>query len=145
MVKSIIRILYKLLNKEVWKDIEGYSKYQISNFGRVKSKERWTPIGKYGTMRHRHEFIMTGCDFGLEYHKVNMKGDDGKIRNVKIHRLVAEAFIPNPDNKRCINHKDFNRINNCLYNLEWCTHQENSHHMVKAGRSRNKKTGKLKK
>lgn len=144
MVKSVIRILHKLLNKEEWKPIEGASRYEISNFGRVKSLERWTPIGKNGNMRFRPESIMVGCDFGHEYLKVNLMYDDGKVRNKKIHRLVLEHFVSNPHNKPCVNHMDFNRCNNHISNLQWATHKENSDHMVKGGRSRNKHTGKLK-
>lgn len=50
---------------------------------------------------------------------------NGKIKNYKIHRLVAEAFIPNPNNYPCVNHKDENPSNNCINNLEWCTHKYN--------------------
>ena len=145
MVKSIIRILHKLIRKEQWKPIEGASRYQISNFGRVKSLERWTPIGKKGTMRFRPESIMVGCDFGHEYLKVNLTYDNGKVKNRKIHRLVLEAFVPNPHKKRCVNHMDFNRCNNHIDNLQWATHKENNDHTKKFGRHRNKQTGKLKK
>jgi hypothetical protein len=131
--------------EENWKAIEGCDNYEISNFGRVKSLERWTPIGRNGNMRHRPERIMKGCDFGFEYLKVNLRNNEGKTINKKIHRLVAEHFMPNPHNKPCINHKDFNRCNNHVDNLEWVTYKENSHHMVKGGRARNKTTGKLNK
>jgi len=122
--------------KEIWKDIEGFSRYEISNFGRVKSLKRDTPIGNSGNIRHRPELIMKGCDFGYEYHKVNMRGDDGKTYNVKVHRLVAQHFLPNPHNKPCVNHKDFNRCNNHVNNLEWVTHAENNLHTRLAGRAR---------
>lgn len=145
MVKSTIWLLYKLLNVEVWKPVEGFSRYEVSNFGRVKSLERWTKAGNRGAMRFRPERIMTGCDFGFKYHKVNLRGDDGKTYNVKIHRLVLQTFVPNPENKPCVNHMDFNRCNNHITNLQWATHKENSDHMVKGGRSRNKHTGKLNK
>lgn len=129
--------------EEIWKPIEGFSRYEISNFGKVKTLERWTRVGKSGGMRFRQETIMTGCDFGFEYLKVNLTDDFGKVKNVKVHRLVAKYFIPNPHNKPCVNHKDFNRCNNHIDNLEWVTYKENSHHMLKGGRSRNKYTGKL--
>jgi hypothetical protein len=129
--------------EEVWKPIEDCSYYEISNFGRVKSLARWSKVGNTGGMRFREERIMKGCDFGHEYLKVNLRTNEGKTLNKKIHRLVAEHFIPNPHNKPCINHKDFNRCNNHIENLEWATYKENSQHMVKAGRARNKQTGKL--
>ena len=121
---------------EIWKSIEGFSRYQISNFGRVKSLERKTPSGNRGAIRHRPELIMKGCDFGYEYFKVNMRNDEGKTKNVKVHRLVAQYFIPNPLLKPCVNHKDFNRCNNHVDNLEWVTHAENNKHTREAGRAR---------
>jgi hypothetical protein len=131
--------------EEIWKPIEGFKIYQISNFGRVKSLERYTHIGTRGGFKYRPEFIMKGCDFGYQYLKVNLKDNSGKIKNVKVHRLVAQHFIPNPHNKRCVNHKDFNRCNNHVDNLEWVTHLENSEHMIQGGRhsngrGKNKKT-----
>ena len=56
-----------------------------------------------------------------------------KSKCAKVHRLVAEAFIPNPDNLPCINHKDGNKLNNQVTNLEWCTYQENMQHAVRTG------------
>lgn len=94
---------------EIWKDIKGYEgEYQISNMGKVKSflgkKER---ILKY---RYTNRY----CRVSLH------KGNDSLI-----HRLVAEAFIPNPDNLPEVNHKDENPLNNCADNLEWCSHKYN--------------------
>jgi len=122
---------------EIWKPVEDCSIYEISNFGRVKSLERTTPVGNRGGYKLRPEFIMKGCDFGYEYLKVNMKDNNGKIKNMKVHRLVAQYFIPNPENKRCVNHKDFNRCNNHIDNLEWVTHAENNKHQRDAGRHSN--------
>jgi hypothetical protein len=53
---------------------------------------------------------------------------EGVYRNILAHRLVAETFIPNPNNKPCVNHKDGNKHNNCIDNLEWCTYKENALH-----------------
>ena len=58
----------------------------------------------------------------------------GKIKKHSIHRLVAVAFVPNPENKPCVNHIDNDTSNNCVDNLEWCTHSENMIHAVKQGR-----------
>jgi len=125
------------MKEEIWKSVEGYDIYEISNLGRVKSLARDTRVGNRGGIKHRPEFIMKGCDFGYEYLKVNLKTNTGKINNVKVHRLVAQHFIPNPENKRCVNHKDFNRCNNDVDNLEWVTHAENNKHQRDAGRHSN--------
>lgn len=66
-------------------------------------------------------------DNGRGYLYVQICGFDGK-RKEYIHRLVARAFIENPDEKPCVNHKDGNKTNNCAANLEWCTHKENTKH-----------------
>lgn len=96
---------------EIWKDIEGYGgTFQVSNLGRVK------------TFNYRN----TGVEKVLKPKKHNkgylqvqlMKGDMNKM--FTIHRLVAQAFIPNPDNLPFVNHKDENKTNNCVDNLEWC-------------------------
>jgi hypothetical protein len=59
---------------------------------------------------------------------------NGVQRSHKIHRLVAQAFIPNPENKRCVNHKNFDKTDNRVENLEWCTHQENINYTIKNNR-----------
>lgn len=68
------------------------------------------------------------------YHRVCMYDHGGVMRKEAIHRLVCLCFLPNPEEKPCVNHKDCNRGNNHVSNLEWCTHKENSQHMVSLGR-----------
>ena len=102
--------------KEIWKDILGYEgKYMVSNWGRVKSLN-YHRTGK--------EKILKGCDNGDSYLRV-MLSKEGKNKQYRINRLVAQAFIENPDNLPEVNHKDKVRTNNCVDNLEWCTTQYN--------------------
>ena len=109
--------------KEIWKDIEGFEGYyQISNMGRVKSLERtvWNGRG----YQKVPEKILEGGDNGYGYLKVELC-KEGKVKTCRIHRLVAMAFIPNPNNLPEVNHKDKIRTNNKVENLEWCTSQYN--------------------
>ncbi|MBP3931432.1 MAG: NUMOD4 motif-containing HNH endonuclease [Peptostreptococcaceae bacterium] len=110
---------------EVWKDIEGYEgKYQVSNLGRVKSLR--DSHGKY------RELIMTGRNEGHGYLKVSLY-KNGKSKGIKIHRLVAITFIPNPKNKTDINHINGIKSDNRVENLEWCTKGENLKHAYDIG------------
>ena len=98
---------------EIWKDIEGYEGlYQVSNKGRVKSL-------KYGKER----ILRPGIDRD-GYYKIMLYNDSAR-KTFRLHRLVAEAFIPNLDNKPEVNHKDENKKNNCVENLEWIRHIDN--------------------
>ena len=101
---------------EKWKDIKGYEGYyQISNLGRVKSLSR-----DVGSNRCKKETIMkTSID--KDGYECMVLSKDGKQKYVRIHRLVAQAFIPNPNNLPQVNHKDENKGNNNVENLEWCT------------------------
>ena len=98
--------------KEEWKDIEGFEGYyQVSNMGNVKSLN-YNKTGK--------EKIMKTWDSGQGYQKVQLC-KDGKSKTYTVHRLVATAFLENPDNLPVINHKDENPKNNNVDNLEWCS------------------------
>lgn len=98
--------------EEIWKDIKGYEgKYQISNLGKIKSL-----IGNSKILKPE---IRTG------YYSVELC-KNGKRIHKRIHRLVAETFIPNPDNLPQVNHRDENKLNNQLDNLEWCDNTYNS-------------------
>ena len=83
----------------------------------------------------RHGKILTPIDNGRGYMKVELK-HNGKKRKAYVHRLVAEAFIENPNNKPFVNHIDNNPSNNFVDNLEWCTHQENVDWMNIQGRAK---------
>lgn len=120
------------MDNEIWKDIEGYEGlYQVSNMGRVKSLERdITCIAKvtsgHGANRtkyHRKEFIMTPI-VSHEYHYVTLC-KDGVHRKDAVHRLVAKAFLQNPNNYPMVNHKNEIKSDNRAENLEWCTSQYN--------------------
>lgn len=108
----------------MWSEIKGFEgHYQVSDDGQVKSMER-TIIMKNGRRKTIHEHIMPQKDNGKGYKQVILS-KDGNIYHKYIHRLVAEAFIPNPDNLPCINHIDEDRGNNKAENLEWCSYSYN--------------------
>ncbi len=102
--------------KEIWCPIEGYEKlYEVSNLGRVRSL-----CGRYGNNR-----ILTLGKGSRGYLNVCLC-DHGKQKTFNLHRLVAKAFVPNPENYPCVNHKDENRKNNKASNLEWCSYYHNN-------------------
>lgn len=104
------------MDKEIWKDI--YAEYQVSNLGRVYSKKT-------------NKLLRPALD-SWGYLQVCLYVN-GKPTSKKVHRLVAEAFIPNLENKKTINHKDGNKLNNRVDNLEWATDSEQQIHAYKIG------------
>lgn len=105
---------------EEWRDIKGYEGlYQVSNEGRVKSLERDWTVGKGGN-RHKDETIMKLQKSPRGYYRLTLTKDGIETYKL-VHRLVAEAFIENPNGYPYINHKDENPSNNSVENLEWCT------------------------
>ena len=108
---------------EIWKDIQNYEgSYQVSNYGRVKSLSRVDSRGN-----KRNEKILKGRKNRQGYYDVALC-KNGKRKYCRINRLVAEAFIPNPNNYPITNHKDENPSNNHVDNLEWCTNEYNSNY-----------------
>jgi hypothetical protein len=109
---------------EIWKDISGYEGlYQVSNLGRVKSIGRWIN-GKNKGKRWQEEKIMKQQLFKCGYLYVCL-WKERKMKYCRVHRLVAEAFIPNPNNLPFINHKSEIKTQNNVENLEWCDHKYN--------------------
>ena len=117
------------MSKEVWKDIKGYEGlYQVSNLGRVKSVARNIYRNNKGTFcNHFYKEKIFDVDSLEPYPRVTLSKDN-KSKHFSIHRLVANAFIPNPNNLPCVNHKDEDKTNNNVNNLEWCTHKYNSNY-----------------
>ena len=112
--------------REEYRDIKGWEGlYQVSNLGNVKSLERkvWCSRGR-GYYMTVPEKILDGYDYGHGYLYVELC-KDGKSKFCRINRLVAQAFLENPNNLPEVNHKDENRQNNRVDNLEWCTRQYN--------------------
>lgn len=106
--------------KEIWKDIEDYKGlYQVSNLGRVRSLERIDALG-----RRRKGKVLADKHNNRGYHTIALCRD-GNIEYKLIHRLVATAFLNNPNNLPQVNHKDENKANNAVSNLEWCTSEYN--------------------
>jgi len=105
---------------EEWLDIKGFEGlYQISSFGRLKSFKK-----------HSEGYILSNVNKTGWYLNVVLCGIGKKDESHKIHRLVGKYFIPNPDNKKYINHKDLNKQNNRKNNLEWNTCSENINHAI---------------
>ena len=106
--------------KEIWKDIPEYEGlYQVSNYGRVRRILFVNNIVTKPKIK-----ILSLCVDKKGYLRVCLN-KNGKRKNMQVHRIVALAFISNPDNLPEVNHKDENPKNNCVENLEWCTHLYN--------------------
>ena len=110
--------------EEVWKSIPGYPNYEVSSEGRVRSLGRWENT-KHGGRRYRKGRILKLVNRGRDYQCVGIFNENGH-KLAAVHRLVAEAFIPNPDNLPCVNHKDEQPSNNVVTNLEWCSYEYNN-------------------
>ena len=108
---------------EIWKPVVGYDGlYEVSNLGRVKSLPRKNAKGGLKSPKEtKWGYLM--CQLWK----------DGKVKNHSVHRLVADAFIPNPEGKQTVNHIDCNKHNNRVDNLEWATQSENVRHSVRLG------------
>ena len=115
---------------EVWKPIRNFNNYEVSTFGRVRSIPRKVHTWN-GERKVKGKILNTRLNKGYLY--VLMRDNNNKVRNMKVHRLVALSFIPNPHNYPQVNHKDGNKSNNNVDNLEWRTAKENTYHAVVTG------------
>lgn len=116
---------------EIWKTIPNYSRYEISNMGRIRSMN-YKNSGKTVVLKPATEKAPRNA-----YLKTMIQSDEGKYTTIKIHRMVMLAFAGNSD--LVVNHIDGNKLNNQLTNLEYCTHQENIQHSFRMGFQINKK------
>ena len=109
------------LEGEIWRDIKSFEgHYQISNYGRTKTFAK----GKIKILKPRVD---------TDGYLMAILCVNGKHKQFKVHRLVAETFIPNPENKETVNHIDGCKMNNFVENLEWATRTENNQHAVRIG------------
>jgi len=115
------------MTKEEWADIPGYENiYKVSSLGRVVAYAKSWNSGRWIIRSHPEKEIKLNQD-RKGYFVVGLR-KDGVQKMWKVHRLVAISFIPNPENKPQVNHKDANKRNNCVDNLEWATNSENMQH-----------------
>ena len=118
---------------EEWKEIEGFDGfYQVSNLGRVKSVG-----GLCGTVKRKPHILKISKTKG-GYERVRLQ-HNGKDITIRVHQLVAKAFVDNPLNKETVNHKDGNKLNNVFTNLEWSTRSEQLFHAYKMNLRKSKR------
>lgn len=116
------------MNNEIWRDVVGYEDiYEVSNLGRVRTHKNKTTFTKKHGVRHWKQRILKEKSKNNRDVRVSL-WKNGKSKDFLVHRLVARAFIPNPNGKKTVNHIDGNPRNNRVDNLEWATHYENNNH-----------------
>lgn len=128
-----------MAEEEIWKVFPGYSFVEVSNLGRVRTKDHWVTY-KNGIKRlykgHVLKQKLSKSGYMYVYFKTN-----GKTVGLRVHRMVATCFIPNPHGYPVVNHLDNNRTNNAASNLEWCTKKENEAYKKNFGTSQAEVSG----
>lgn len=127
--------------KEIWRAHPDITGIEVSSLGRVRSLDKVVPCRGNGTRFVKGRILKLASN-GHGYLQVNVK-IDGKFINKSVHRLVAQTFIPNPENLPEINHKDCDKTNNSVDNLEWVTHKENTAYRDKLGHTARNNAPKL--
>lgn len=129
--------------EEIWKDIKGYEGiYQVSNMGKIKSVERYM-LNRWGNGFKRWREKIKKQTLSKNGYYTVILSTNGNYKTYFTHRLVAEAFIPNPENKPCIDHINTDRTDNRVENLRWVTHKENQNNpLTKIKMKRNKSKAK---
>lgn len=117
--------------QEIWRKIEGWERYEVSNYGQVRSL--WQN-GKGGSHPRKSPLLKKSCLSVWGYPEVRL-WQDSRSKKFRLHRLVAQAFLTNPLNKSEVNHKDGNKENNVTFNLEWVTRGENMEHLFRVTKS----------
>lgn len=112
--------------EEVWRPVVGYEgQYEVSNLGRVRSLDRIVKSRVRSGQKIKGRMLTKRCHKG--YFRVALS-ENNSTSNFFVHRLVAAAFIPNPENLPCVNHKNENKLDNRVENLEWCTYEYNNNY-----------------
>jgi hypothetical protein len=124
------------LEKEIWKPIKNYEgSYEVSNMGKVRSLDRYCIQKNNFSDKYNHIYkgkILNQYKNNAGYMQVQLS-KRYKTLPKRVHRLVAEAFISNPDNYKCVNHIDGNKLNNNVSNLEWCSYSHNNREARRLG------------
>jgi hypothetical protein len=122
-------LIHEVKAMEVWKKIPNYSQYEASSLGRI----RRAPDAVWRRATKQGRVLSGSVDRKTGYVRLTLPGDDGLAHREQGHRLVARTFLGEHRAVAHINHKDGNKTNNCVDNLEWCTQQENVRHAWRIG------------